>query len=160
MIPKCVLEVNHPDEVFNKFYDAGYQRQTWKSYIWTHSLSSISSMKESKTNGCLSLKKEMWQIAHTLQCFEGFLLTGLPNRNSPSVSITFTFSDFSASEVALSHIFPSSFLPPTDMAGTHSCSVCSASTHTVRASAPAPFHRFLSHIRNLAGVGLEGSREA
>lgn len=47
--------------------------------------------KESKTNGYFSSKKEMWQAAHMLQCFEGFLLTGLPNINSPSVPITFTY---------------------------------------------------------------------
>lgn len=45
MVPGSVLEFNHPDEVFNKFYDSVYQKWSRRSHIWTHSLGLISSHK-------------------------------------------------------------------------------------------------------------------
>lgn len=113
------------------------------------------------TNGYFSSKKEMWQAAHMLQCFEGFLLTGLPNINSPSVPITSTYSDFNAAEVASSQNSPLIF-PAFCRHGRCTAAVCAHLLHTLGGLWPLllPPSPFLSHMRNVDGIGLKGSGEA
>lgn len=102
------LEVNHPDEVSTNFMMLSIKGGCEKA-TYGHTPQLVHT-KESKTNGYFSLRKETWQIAPMLQCFEGFLLTGFPNINNPSVPITFTYLDFSAPDGASSYIFPLIFL--------------------------------------------------
>lgn len=85
---------------------SGSEKATYEHTPWGQ----LVLRKESKTNGYISSNKGMWQTAHMLQCFEGFLLAGWPNINSSSISITFTFWDFNAAEAASSRNSPLIFL--------------------------------------------------
>lgn len=107
MVPRSVLEFSHPDEVFNKFYDAVYQKWSRRSHIWTHSLGLISSHKRIHDQWLFFPQKK--KCGKQLTCFSALrviLLTSLPNTDSLSVSITFTYLDFNAAEAASSNIFP------------------------------------------------------